>query len=150
MAFATTKVLRAAETRVRERIKEAAPTTSVGSPAQIVTTAATSRFAALTEELATLIGVNAELLKLDTSLREFLRVHSDELQPDVRALMPKLGLRDVVDPFAFDLLNFAERRFREVPARAKHPAFTPAPRNEDEWVERILDLTARDFLNALV
>ena len=149
MAFATTKVLRAAESRVRERIKHDVAPRRVDDGCRDLTDDASVRFAPLAQELAKSLGIDVGDLQLDTTLRKLFRVHRDELSPEVRALMPKLGLGDVVDPFAFDLLDFAERRFREVPGRAKHHAFTPAPQNEDEWVERILDLTARDFLNAL-
>lgn len=149
MAFATTKVLRAAERRVRERIQESPATPLREVQATAVQGKNVGVAPVLAQELANLVGIRVEQLSLDTPFREYLRVHQDELPSDVRVLMPKIGLEEVVDPFAFDLLDYAERKFRELPERAKRKAFSPTPRSEDEWIDRIMGMTAREFLQAL-
>jgi hypothetical protein len=149
MVFATDKLLRAAESRVRERLRERpkAPLLEavVGGSGQ----EQISAVASLAVELSLVIGTDLEHLRASETFREALRVRREELSSEAGALMPQVGLSDVIDPFAFDLLDLAERRIREKPSRAQQEVFLPAPKNEDEWIERILDLTVADFLRAL-
>ncbi len=42
-----------------------------------------------------------------------------------------------------------ERTIRQNPARLKNAAFSPTPKDEDEWIERILGMTVADYLRAL-
>lgn len=149
MAYATTTVLTAAEALVRERLRQrqvmplAKAIVGEGDDERAVS------LGSIASELGTVLGLDAGYLRPNETFRESLRVHRDELGGEVRGLLPKLGLRDVVDPFAFELLALAEKRFREVPARATHTAFAPIPKTEDEWIERILDMRIADYLRAL-
>lgn len=140
MLTTTSKVLDAARARVRDRLltRPEAPL-AVHDPS-----AAASAVA-----LAGILGVKIEHLRLDDRLQDILRVHRDDLPADVRAMMGKLGLREVIDPFAFDLLDLVERRFREQRARAQRLAFHPIPKNEEEWIDRILSMTVNELLTAI-
>lgn len=149
MAFASSKLLNAAGARVRERLSQrhmiplVEQVPGVSEPEQV------AAMSALAGELSRVIGVDASYLRASETLREPLRVRREELASEIGELMPRVGLGEVVDPFAFDLLELVERRFREKPSRVERAAFSPMPKNEDEWIERILDLTVADFLITL-
>ncbi|MBX3134186.1 MAG: hypothetical protein KF689_12465 [Gemmatimonadaceae bacterium] len=149
MAFTTTKLLRAAEAQVRERLRQRPMIPLVESVVGSAGLEDESAVSSLAAELAKVIGVEVGHLRPTETLRESLRVHRNELGSEIGKLMTKVGLDDVVDPFAFGLLDLVERKFREKPTRVESVFFAPAPKNEDEWVERILDLTVADFLRAL-
>ena len=149
MAFTTTKLLRAAEAQVRERLRQRPMIPLVESVVGSAGPEDESKVSSLAAELAEVIGVDVGHLRPSETLRESLRVHRDELGSEIGMLMPKVGLDDVVDPFAFGLLDLVERKFRERPTRVESQFFAPTPKNEDDWVERILDLTVADFLRAL-
>jgi hypothetical protein len=149
MAFTTTTLLKAAEARVRERLRQRPTISLVESVVGDAKSKEADRIRALASELAEVIGVESGRLRPAETLRHALRVHRDELGSEIGALMAKVGLDDVVDPFAFALLDLAERKFRERPTRAEHNVFAPLPQNEDQWIERILDLQVADFLRAL-
>lgn len=149
MAFTTTKLLRAAEVQVRERLRlrpifplEKA---IVGSPGL----EDADKVRAIAAELDAVIGVEVGHLRPAETLRESLRTHRDELGREYGKLMTELGLDDVVDPFAFGLLDLVERKFRGNPKLVESELFAPMPRNEADRVERILDLTVADFMRAL-
>lgn len=150
MAFASSDLLKAAGTRVRERLSQRPMVPLVEQVAGDSEAEQVRAISALAGELSKVIGVDARHLRASETLRESLRVRREELASEIGELMPRVGLGDVVDPFAFDLLDLVEQRFREKPSRVERAAFAPKPQNEDEWVERILDLTVADFLTTLV
>lgn len=101
------------------------------------------------KELATLLDIDNAHLRYEDRLRDILRVHRNELPPDTQLLMEKLGLRDLADPFAIDLLHYVEKRIGRDSARLRRPAFLPQPRNEEEWIERVMGMTVADLTAAL-
>jgi hypothetical protein len=105
---------------------------------------------ALATRLAALIGVPAGHLRAEDKFREILRVHREELLPEIQSLMAEAGLVDVIDPFAFALLDFVEKRVGEDPSRLQHFTFQPSPSNEGQWLERILELSVGELLRALL
>ncbi len=149
MVFATDKLLKAAEDRVRERLRERPAVPLVQAVVGSSDREQISAVSSLAAELGVVIGTDVRHLRATETFREALRVRREELASEAGALMPRVGLSDVIDPFAFDLLDLAERKFREKPSRVQDKVFAPLPKNEDEWIERILDLTVADFLRAL-
>lgn len=104
---------------------------------------------ALIQILAKLIGVDVNHLRIEDQLRETLRVHRNELPVSIQGLMTKVGLTDVIDPFSFDLLNFVEERISQDQRRLERPSFLPSPKDEEEWIDRIMDMTVAQFLQSL-
>ena len=104
---------------------------------------------AATKDLATIVGVEAVHLRPDDRLRDILRVHRTDLPPDAQPLMERLGLRDIADPFAIDLLHYVENRIGRDSARLRRGPFTPQPQNEEEWIERIMGMTVAELSSAL-
>jgi hypothetical protein len=149
MQAITSKVSDAARTRVRARLRGRVKVPLSGSARDQLTAPASENGTSLAQALANLIGVEVEQLRRDDKLREILRVHRNELPADVQRLLPKIGLSDVVDPFAFALLDFVEKRIGEDPSRVKRAPFVPLPTSEDEWIDRILSMTVGELLGAL-
>ena len=101
------------------------------------------------EELSELLDVDIAYLRAGDRLREILRIHRSELPADAQPLMEKLGLKDIADPFAIDLLHYVEKRIARDSTRLQRPAFRPQPNSEDEWIERIMDMTVAELSSAL-
>jgi hypothetical protein len=101
-------------------------------------------------ELASLIGVDVKYLRAEDSLRDILVVRAGELPVGTRKLLEKAGLVDAVNPFAFDLIDFVERRIGQEQSRLQHRAFSPLPKSEEEWVERLEGMTVRELVEALM
>jgi hypothetical protein len=145
----TSKVSTAAKARVRDRLRERPKEPITNSITAQIPASDSKTATTLANDLAVLIGVDVEHLRAGDRLRNILRVHTDELPENVRPLVPRVGLGDVVDPFAFSLLDFVEKRIGKDRSRMQRPAFMPRPKNEEQWIERILDMTVADFLTAL-
>lgn len=149
MPSVTSKLSKAARRRVRERLQARPKIAIVASVISEHGDAGSVGIATLADALSTMIGIDIDHLRPDETLRDALRVQRDELSSDVRDLFSEIGLENVIDPFAFSLLDLAEKRFREDPSRVQRAVFIPLPSNEDEWVDRLLDMTVSEFLNAL-
>ncbi|GAC1480171.1 MAG: hypothetical protein NVS1B4_25220 [Gemmatimonadaceae bacterium] len=147
MWLTTARLLNSAAALVRERLRHRPPMpiSDVGADASVGVTRASRD--ALIEGLASAIGVEARCLRLDDRLQDILRVHRDELPPDHQKLMTKIGLHDFIDPLAFDLLAFVERRIGNNQSRLAR--FKPWPKNEGQWIDRILRMTVADLVDAL-
>ena len=101
------------------------------------------------QELSQILDVGVAYLRAGDRLRDILRIHRSELPANAQPLMEKLGLKDIADPFALDLLHYVEKRIGRDSTRLTRPAFRPPPRSEDEWIERIMDMTVAEFSSAL-
>lgn len=102
------------------------------------------------QEFAAVVGVDVECFRPNDRLGELLRVKRDELPTSVHAVLPRLGLSDVVDPYAFDLLHFVEQRVGRDRKKLSRPAFLPMPASEEEWIERISTLSVAELLASVV
>ncbi len=100
-------------------------------------------------ELARIVGVDVNLFRPDDVLSQCLRVRRDELPSEIARTFPDHHLQDAYEPFAFPVLDLVEKRLRKNRALIDHPSFQPLPKNEDEWLNRILDLTVAEFCEAL-
>lgn len=149
MQAIASKLSNAARARVRDRLRGRPRVPLSGLITGQATTTEPTNDTALAHALAGLIGVDAEHLRPNDRFREIFRVHRDELPQDIQPLMPKAGLNDVIDPFAFALLDFVEKRIGDDRSRLQRAAFVPSPKNENEWIDRILDMTFAEFLIAL-
>ena len=141
----TGKISKAARARVRARLV-ARPQVSARAFSELT---AMPTHSTLARDLASVIGVDAQYLRREDVLGEILRVHRNELPPDIQPLLARVGLQDVVDPFAFGLLDFVEKRIGEDQSRLKRDPFVPTPKTEDEWIARILSLTFGELFDAL-
>ncbi|GAC1418074.1 MAG: hypothetical protein NVSMB53_17110 [Gemmatimonadaceae bacterium] len=147
MWLTTTRLLESAAALVRERLRHRPPTETSEVGKESGAALRNGSRADLLEEFALIIGVEASCLRLDDRLQDALRVERHELPADHQRLMSKLGLRDVIQPFAIDLLDFVEQRIGNDHARLAR--FQPWPKNEDEWIDRILGMTIADLIDAL-
>lgn len=149
MQYNTTKVSNAAMARVRDRLRDRPKLSVAGSIASQLPAPDSMKVAAIANELAALFGVDVEHLRPSDTLRDLQRVCRDELPADIQPLMARIGLKDVFDPLAFDLLDIVEKRMGQDRSRLLRAPFVPAPKSEEEWIDRILDMTVADFLSAL-
>jgi hypothetical protein len=145
MPLTPESLIQAAKIRIRERLTHRSRL-DLGPPRR-ARTRITQRANAVVEQIASLIGVDASQLQPEDHLREILRVSQAELPQDVQALMPQFGLSGVIDPSAFDLLDFVEKSVAG--DRSKLNRFRPMPRDDSEWLERILDMTLSELAEAL-
>lgn len=146
MSYKTTELSMAARARVRERLQQRDRSLQLRASSRAFSEDGFSRVVA---ELSTILGVDAGYLRPDETLGQALRVHRSELPSEVHHLFPALGLHDVVDPFAFALLDMVEGELRRDPSKQYRRAFTPTPKSEAEWVSRLLNLTVAEFVEAL-
>ncbi len=101
------------------------------------------------KQLASIVGVDRDHLRPDDRLGDILRVDGDELPVDVRPLLQKFGLRDHIIVRGTEILDYVERRAGADRGILNREPFAPAPRNEDEWMERIMDMTVEQLLVTL-
>ena len=94
---------------VRDRLRERRAVAADNWILADLLRSAPDQVTSLAERLAALIGVPAKYLRSEDKFHEILRVHREELPPEVQPLMAKAGLADVIDPFAFALLDFVEK-----------------------------------------
>jgi len=76
-------------------------------------------------------------------------VDRGDLPEHIQPLVKEFGLTASVDPFGLDLLHFIEKRIGKDESKLGRLPFVPLPHNEDEWIERIMGMTLRQFLVAL-
>lgn len=100
-------------------------------------------------QLAAIVGVDMDYLRPDDRLGDILRVEQTELPEDVRPLLRKFGLDHFVRVQAFEILDHVERRMAKDRSILYRPPFVPSPRNEDEWIDRIMNMTVGELLIAL-
>jgi hypothetical protein len=143
MPTIASQVVAAAKARVRARFRDR---TGIAGASNVQSSGCVEK---LKNDLAALLGIDSAHLRGDDKLRDILRVHRNELSFDAQLLMEKVGLKDVVDPFAFDLLHYVEKRIGRDSAFLRRPAFLPQPRNEGEWIERIMGMTVAELSAAL-
>lgn len=101
------------------------------------------------KELALIVGVDPDHLRPDDRLGDILCVGRDELPVDVQPLFQKFGLRDHIIVRGTEILDHVERRAGVDQAILNREPFVPAPRNEDEWMERVMGMTVEELLVTL-
>ena len=139
-------VLMSAKARVRSRL---ANRSAVEPMTLRYANAQAPDVTSILRELSAIFGVDERQLRGADKFRDILRVHRSELPENIQDLFPSLGLTDHVDVFVLDLLHLLENRVGKKTSRLSSPAFIPVPTNEDEWVERILEMTIEEFTVAL-
>jgi hypothetical protein len=143
------EVFRAAKDLIRSKLRERGEAPANEDLRSVPLSSQNQKALTLPQELADVIGVEIECLRLDDKFGDILSVHSRDLSEDIQRLMKQIGLTDSIDPFGLDLLHFIEKRGGGDESRLRRPAFLPLPSDESEWIERIMEMTVRQFLIAL-
>ena len=108
---ATTTLSTAAEALVREKLRQRQAVPSAKAMVGERDGRAVG-IGSIASDLGTVPGLDAGHIRPNEALRRSPRVHRDECGGEVRGLLPKPGLRVVVDPFACELPALVEGRIR--------------------------------------
>jgi hypothetical protein len=97
--------------------------------------------------LGDVIGVEPGRLRPNDRMGELLRVRKEELGPglSIRA-WEKAGLKDFIEVFSYDIMYLVEKLSTRAGWNKKWGEFNPRPRNEEESIDRIMEMTLCEFL----
>jgi hypothetical protein len=144
----TIRIERAAQARVRERLAQRVPRPTLdllrdaSLPVDLHSTAT-----ALVTRAGLVLGVDPCLLRAEDRLGEILRVDAEELpsiQPDE---WRRAGLPMRVTVHSYDLMHLVETFSNRSKWKARWASIPGPPRNEEQWIDRILAMTVGEFLN---
>ena len=134
---AVDEILRAARARVIERLQSRHPM----DPASMIAAAGLPAAAAdVLTELAGYLRVSAGQLRMSDRLSDLAQVPRTELPgiDDETWRTSKFG--NAVQPFAYDIMWLAESRTPAATWREYYRRLSPAPRNEEEWIDHVMQL----------
>jgi hypothetical protein len=144
-----TRLNRIAEDIVRARLRKRSRTSIVPSGYASDDEACSSKFASAANALASIVGIEADYLRPDDRLGNIFRVDEQELPDDVRPVLRKFLSGDRIVVFGFEILALLERRIAMERSILERPLLLPAPKSEDEWMERLLGMTVEELLSVL-
>lgn len=145
---ALSRITRAAKTRAAQRLQAREPQ----SIDRLLADAGIADKAArpIVEELARTLGVTAERLRAEDRLAELCRVSATEL-PDVTAdLWEASKLPNWVEIASYDIMHLAETRTSRAAWTSYWKSLDPRPRNEDEWIDRFMQMHINEFLKFIL
>lgn len=145
-SFSRRGVLELAEQRVRSRLNERSSwdlrelVIAAGLPPSHVPSAQK-----LLADLGANIGLDVTKLRPDDRMSRLLRVARDEL-PEIASAWEKHGFGEYVEVFSYDIMHVVESLADPHRWRDKWQSLDSPPANEEEWLDRIMDMTVGAFL----
>lgn len=142
------QIYHAAEERVRQRlnVRDPIPASQIladsGLDSSLIREGTT-----LINNLAKLLGVDAARLRADDRLEDLVRVNAQELTSVSPDSWRRAGLRGFIVVHVYDIMHMVETFSDYHKWKEKWASLLNPPRNEEQWIDLILDMTVSEFVN---
>jgi hypothetical protein len=141
------RIDKAARRLVRERLSQGERKT----PADIISAWSIAPMQAnsarvLLEALEATLEVPFGNITPDDRLGHVFRVRLIDLPEISEQVWKNTGLHQTLEVFGTDILYVVEKQSTKPWWSSRHRALNPSPKNEDQWIDAIMNMSARQFL----